>query len=163
MEQINETVKVLSAFSAIAVSLTSIIALLSLIFKPVRKAIVWCYKKITGSKDKNEAVLKRIDDVENTLSKKIDGVQVELTEKINSVSKQNDDNEKDYIRWTILDFANSCRNNRQHTKDEFEHIFRMNDKYERMLAVGEKNSYFEAEFDYIKHLYAQRQEKNDFL
>ena len=41
--------------------------------------------------------------------------------------------EKDRIRYEVLDFANSCRNGRRHTKDEFQHIIDLNDKYEVLL------------------------------
>lgn len=75
-----------------------------------------------------------------------------------------DDNEKDRIRWEILAFANSCRNNQKHTKDEFQHIIDLNDKYKVLLErTQDKNGVFEAEYDYIKKLYADRQIKNDFL
>lgn len=75
-----------------------------------------------------------------------------------------DSNEKDRIRWEVLDFANSCRNKRRHSKDEFEHIVALNAKYEKLLEkTGEKNGVFEAEFNYIKELYEERLRKNDFL
>jgi len=75
-----------------------------------------------------------------------------------------EENEKDRIRWEILDFANSCRNGRKHTKDEYQHIIALNDKYKDLLEkTGDKNGVFEAEYEYIKKLYAERQEKNDFL
>ncbi len=163
MEGLNQTASVIATFSQIAISLTAIIGLLSLVFKPVRNFIAWLFKRVNGNKDKSKEILDRIDNVENTLSQKVDSVRDELSKRIDEVSDRNDDNEKDRIRWEILDFANSCRNGRRHTKDEYEHIFRMNDKYTKLLKEGELNSYFEAEYDYIKHLHAERQEKNDFL
>lgn len=36
-----------------------------------------------------------------------------------AIHKEIEENEKDRIRWEILDFANSCRNGRKHTKDEY--------------------------------------------
>ena len=94
-----------------------------------------------------------------------------LNEKINSLSqdidtlgKQRKEDEKDRIRWEILDFANSCRNGRRHTKDEYLHIIELNDKYKKLLKeTNDKNGVFEVEYDYIKELYKERQEKNDFL
>lgn len=164
MEQIDSIVKIFSAFSAIAVSLSSIIALLSVLFKPVRRAIAWIYKRIVGNKDKNEAVLKRIGDVENTLSTKIDGIKDGLERKIKEVSDGNDKNEKNRIRWEILNFANSCKNKRRHTQDEFKHIIELHDEYVELLAkTGEKNGFLDAEYDYLLRLYAEIQEKNDFL
>jgi hypothetical protein len=40
----------------------------------------------------------------------------------------------------------------------------LNDKYTKLLAkTHDKNGVFEAEYEYIKKLYAERQMKNDFL
>ena len=83
---------------------------------------------------------------------------------INSVVKAVDENEKDRIRWEVLEFANSCRNGRKHTKDEFQHIITLNDKYKSLLAkTNDKNGVFDSEYEYIDKLYKERQEKNDFL
>ena len=87
-----------------------------------------------------------------------------MKEDIKTLTTNMNENEKDRIRWEILDFANSCRNGRRHTKDEFQHIITLNDKYKNLLAItGDKNGVFEAEYDYVKRLYEERQEKNDFL
>lgn len=92
--------------------------------------------------------------------KKIDG----LVEKVDKIDQDVMTNEKDRIRWEILDFANSCRNNRKHTRDEFQHIAALNDKYKDLLEkTNDKNGVFEIEYNYIQKLYAKRLEKNDFL
>ncbi len=90
---------------------------------------------------------------------------VEVINEITSdIQWQVDENEKDRIRWEILAFANSCRQGILHTKDEFEHVVALNDKYKSLLAItGDKNGVFDAEYDYIYKLYKERQEKNDFL
>ena len=91
---------------------------------------------------------------------KIDG----LIEKVEKIEKDVKTNEKDRIRWEILDFANSCRNDRKHTRDEFQHIVALNDKYKRLLSeTNDTNGVFEVEYNYIQDLYAERLEKNDFL
>ena len=88
----------------------------------------------------------------------------EMQKNIKTLQQNMDENEKDRIRWEILDFANSCRNNQRHTKDEFQHIITLNDKYEKLLALtGDTNGVFEAEYRYIQKIYTERQEKNDFL
>lgn len=88
----------------------------------------------------------------------------EMQKNIKTLQQNMDENEKDRIRWEILDFANSCRNNQQHTKDEFQHIITLNDKYEKLLEItGDTNGVFEAEYRYIQKIYTERQEKNDFL
>lgn len=158
--RLDEIAKMLSLFSAMAVSLTAIIGLLSLVFKPIRKAIMYVYKKVTGGRDKNKEVLDKIDGV----SKKVDEVRDDLTAKIQVVSRSNDKNEMKRLRWEILDFANSCKNGRRHTQDEFKHIIEVHDDYETLLkSTGEKNGFLDAEFDYIREIYAERQKKNDFL
>ena len=91
---------------------------------------------------------------------KIDG----LIDKVEKIEKDVKTNEKDRIRWEILDFANSCRNNRKHTRDEFQHIVALNDKYKQLLQeTNDTNGVFEVEYNYIQDLYAERLEKNDFL
>ena len=91
---------------------------------------------------------------------KIDG----LIDKVGKIEKDVKTNEKDRIRWEILDFANSCRNNRKHTRDEFQHIVALNDKYKRLLKeTNDANGVFEVEYNYIQDMYAERLEKNDFL
>ena len=91
---------------------------------------------------------------------KIDGI----IEKINKIEKDVMTNEKDRIRWEILDFANSCRNGGKHTKDEFQHIITLNTKYQKLLKeTDDSNGVFEIEYEYIQNTYAEKLEKNDFL
>lgn len=87
-----------------------------------------------------------------------------LIAKVDKIESDVNNNEKDRIRWEILDFANSCRNNRKHTRDEFQHVVALHDKYKKLLEIThDKNGVFEVEYQYIKDLYAERMEKNDFL
>ena len=86
---------------------------------------------------------------------------IKVTDKLQATM---DENEKDRIRWEILDFANSCRNDRKHSRDEFQHIIALNDKYHELLSkTGDKNGVFEIEYNWIMSLYRERLEKNDFL
>ena len=103
----------------------------------------WIGKKMTGDAcTKIDTVLKKIKDIEETA----------------------DENEKDRIRWEILSFANSCRNGVKHTRDEYQHIITLDGKYKKLLEkTHDTNGVFEVEFEYIKKLYAERLEKNDFL
>lgn len=100
----------------------------------------------------------------NTLNKDLNDKMDLISRAIHSTEKEIDENEKDRIRWEILDFANSCRNGVRHTKDEFQHIITLNDKYKRLLAkTHDVNGVFDSEYAYIQELYADRQKKNDFL
>lgn len=87
-----------------------------------------------------------------------------LRKDIKTIQDTIDENEKDRIRWEVLDFANACRNGRKHTKDEFQHIITLNGKYKALLKkTNDENGVFDAEYDYVFGLYRERQEKNDFL
>lgn len=85
-------------------------------------------------------------------------------EKIEELERTIDENKIDTIKWEILEFANSCRNNVRHTKDEFDHIIAQNDKYHKLLDKYKmENGVFDAEYAYILRLYKRCQDQNDFL
>ena len=132
---------------------TGLIQIVPIKINPWSALFKWISKAITGDAcSKIDGLIVKVD--------KIDG----LIEKVDKIDADVKNNEKDRIRWEILDFANSCRNDRKHTKDEYQHIIALNDKYRELLALtGDTNGVFEAEYDYIKKLYAERLEKNDFL
>lgn len=94
------------------------------------------------------------------INKKID----DIADQVNTLQEDVDANEKDRIRWEILDFANSCRNGRRHSHDEFKHIADLHDKYKALLEkTGDKNGVFDTEYEWVQTLYKERLEKNDFL
>lgn len=100
----------------------------------------------------------------NTLNANLQKEVAQLKKAVNSISTDIDENEKDRIRWQVLDFASSCRDGRLHTKDQFQHIIALNDKYKKLLAkTNDSNGYFEEQYKYIQSIYHKRQEKNDFL
>lgn len=87
-----------------------------------------------------------------------------VNKRLDDLEKRQIEDEKDRIRYEVLNFANSCRNKQRHTKDEFQHIIDLNDKYEGLLKkTNDKNGVFTAEFEFIKGLYKRCQEQNDFL
>ena len=132
---------------------TGLIQIVPIKINPWSALFKWISKIITGDAcSKIDGLMEKVN--------KIDG----LVDKVDKIEADVKTNEKDRIRWEVLDFANSCRNNRRHTKDEYQHIIALNDKYKELLAqTGDTNGVFEAEYEYIKKLYAERLEKNDFL
>ena len=91
-------------------------------------------------------------------------VNGEMIKRIEKLEANVDTNEMDRIRWEVLDFANSCRNGRRHTQDEFEHIITLVKKYETLLEkLGKENGVFEMEYKYIVKLYEKCQQENDFI
>ena len=95
----------------------------------------------------------------NNACSKLDG----LITKIGNLEITIDNNEKDRIRWEILSFATSCRNQIRHSRDEYQHIVDLNDKYKELLKkTNDSNGVFDIEFKYIKDLYEEHLAKNDF-
>lgn len=134
----------------ISVIISAIIQITPIKLNPWTRLFKWIGKLITADSDKKiDGLVTATNNLETDIS--------ELRSKV-------DENEKDRIRWEVLDFANSCRNGKRHTKDEFQHIITLNDKYKHLLSkTNDKNGVFDAEYEYIKKLYQERQEKNDFL
>lgn len=88
----------------------------------------------------------------------------ELKKALKEQDKSIDENEKDRIRYEVLEFANSCRHGRKHTKDEFQHIIVLNTKYHRLLEkTDDENGVFDEEYKYILELYEMCQRENKFL
>ena len=134
----------------LALILSIFIQITPIKLNPWSSLFKWIGKLITQESDKKIGQL--ISDTEK-LKTKIEAVQANLNE-----------NEKDRIRWEILDFANSCRNGKDHTKDEFDHIITLNKKYKSLLALtNDENGVFEVEYEYIRELYAEKLKTNNFL
>lgn len=87
-----------------------------------------------------------------------------ITDRLDKMEKDIEENEKDRIRYTVLDFSNSCRNGRRHTKEEFAHIFQLNQKYESLMRrFGGVNQVYKVELEYLNELYRELVENNGFL
>ena len=95
------------------------------------------------------------------LGNKING---KLLSRIVEIENNVDNNEKDRIRYEIFEFANSCRKYDKHTKDEFEHIVKLHDKYIHLLEkTHDTNGVFTEEYNYIVNLYHNCQINNSFV
>lgn len=142
---------------AVAIILTTLIQIAPIKIDPWSALFKWIGKMVTNNAcSKIDGLIVKVDTVETKLNN--------LETNVTNLEASIDANEKDRIRWEILDFANSCRNNRKHSRDEFQHIVDLNDKYKRLLKkTSDANGVFDIEFKYIKDLYEERLEKNDFL
>ena len=67
-------------------------------------------------------------------------------------------------RWHILSFANSCRNGKRHSKDEWEHLIAELKEYEEYTKRKQiPNGVFEEDAKYLRTLYQKISMENDFL
>ena len=122
---------------------TTLVEITPIKWNPLTSILSWIGKRMNG---------KLIDQVE------------EQGAKIDKLDEKIDMNEIARIRWEILDFANSCRHDVRHTKDEFEHIINQHEKYVRILDERSlTNGLITLEYEYIEDIYKNCLEKNNFL
>ena len=145
----------------IAFILSWVIQITPIKLNPWTKLFKWIGKLITEDSDKNiKQLILKTAELESTIASVQNDFKIETT----AIRRGIDENEKDRIRWEVLDFANSCRNGRRHTKDEFQHIIALNDKYKTLLEkTNDKNGVFEVEYQYILNLYNRQLKEDDFL
>lgn len=64
------------------------------------------------------------------------------------------DNQRLQYRYEICSFAGDLRNNIEKTREEYQAVFEMYDKYEALIdKLKQKNSYIDSEMQYIKEQY----------
>lgn len=81
----------------------------------------------------------------------------EIKEEVTEMKVQN-------WRWNVLDFANSCKNGRRHTLDEWRHTMSQLAEYERYIERNEiSNGVFEEDARYLRESYQEHCKTNDFL
>ncbi len=135
---------------AIVFILTSLIEITPIKWNPLTSILAWLGNRINVN-----------------LSKKVEGLSDSVKDqakKVDALDKKIDMNEIDHIRWEILNFSNSCRHGQQHTKDEFEHIINLHQKYGEILDSRHmSNGLITLEYEYIEDIYRRRLEQNDFL
>ena len=100
------------------------------------------------------AILKWIGDkVNGNLQKEVTNLKREFELK----------NSNDW-RWDILDFFNSSRNNRRHSKEEWDHAIDQIKKYERHVEIhGIDNGVLEEAAKWLRNEYQKHIIANDFL
>lgn len=80
----------------------------------------------------------------------------DMTKRIDKLEKQFIESECDTKRTEILDFANSCRNGRKHTAEEWDHIIESLGKYERFCEEYKiDNDRMPVNAKYLRELYTK--------
>ena len=98
-------------------------------------------------------LLKRLGNLINAdIKKQLDELQKEVTEfKVDS------------WRTEILDFSDSCMNHRRHTKEQFDHVIDILDKYDKYITENKlTNGQVDVAHEYILEIYKQCIRENDF-
>lgn len=88
----------------------------------------------------------------------------DLKKSVESLQKDVVKSKVDNKRWFILDFANSCRQGRRHTKEEWEHCIDEIAWYENYCAENNIiNGVISEGSAYLRRTYHKLLEGNDFL
>jgi hypothetical protein len=145
---------------------------IGLIGKPLTKAVrddVADLKKVTNQKITD--LRSDLDGFEKATNKSVADIKIgtaanckALQKRLSAIEKSNDMQTIRQIRAHILDFANSCMNNRQHSKKEFDNIIDENSKYEVLVKKYKvKNAVYKEEYKFIMDVYHYNQKTNGFL
>ena len=87
-----------------------------------------------------------------------------IRKEISDLKKEMTDTKVQNWRWNVLDFANSCKNGRRHTQDEWKHAISQLAEYENYIERNNiVNGVFEEDAKYLRKEYQTRCENNDFL
>lgn len=136
---------------------------------PVEEALVSAVKMILGVLMASGILIEftpfiKINPVSWALKKIGSAMNKDLNDKVNELSRRMVDHEVDQLRWNILDFANSCRNGRRHTKEEFDHVIADHTRYLRILESNNmENGQVTTDYRYIEEIYYKCMKDNDFL
>lgn len=135
--------QIIGSVAAVITVLSVFVEIVPVKINPVSKILDWVGKKMVGELTATvEAQGQKLDNLDNKI----------------------DNNEIDRIRWEILDFANSCRNNRHHSQDEFEHVIKLHEKYHKIIEERKlTNGLITLEYEYIQGIYRNCQKNNSFL
>lgn len=122
----------------------------SFVFKMFYKFICWLSRMSLGP------VLNKMDEI-NT---KVDTA----LSKIDTIEKETEIKNANDWRWDILDFFNSARNGRPHSKEEWDHVIDQIKKYERHVKIhGIDNGVLEEASAWLRKEYQRHIDENDFL
>lgn len=127
----------------------------------------WSFLLSRLGKAINRDLREKLDELErqqNTLKEAVNTLGADMERRFNESDIAADTKEAKLLRSRIIEFADSCRVHQKHTKTAFENITRDYDDYvEYCKKRNIPNHFIDAEFEYIKDVYAECQEENKFI
>lgn len=140
---INALDDILTNPTVVLIGATALIQVAPIQFNPWSKILSWISEAINGDIRRDVTLL-----VQRQEELKHDFEETKAQEK----------------RWHILEFANSCRKNEKHDKEEWEHVISDLKEYEDYVkAKNLPNGVIEENTKYLRELYHERIKENDFL
>lgn len=140
---INALDDILTNPTVVLIGATALIQVAPIQFNPWSKILSWISEAINGDIRRDVTLL-----IQRQEELKHDFEETKAQEK----------------RWHILEFANSCRKNEKHDKEEWEHVISDLKEYEDYVkAKNLPNGVIEENTKYLRELYHERIKENDFL
>ncbi|MGL6202047.1 MAG: hypothetical protein ACRC3H_24275 [Lachnospiraceae bacterium] len=86
-----------------------------------------------------------------------------LDHKIDTNQKMAEEDHAEDMRWDIRIFTDACKKGEHHTPEEWRHIIAQMERYEAYVTkYGISNGVIKEETKYLRKLYEERNNKNDF-
>ncbi|MDE6907733.1 MAG: hypothetical protein K2P21_06175 [Lachnospiraceae bacterium] len=90
-------------------------------------------------------------------------INADMRKQLEELQKEVTEFKVDSWRTEILDFSDSCMNNRRHTKEQFNHVIEILDRYDRYITEnGLTNGQVDVAHEYILEIYKRCIRENDF-
>lgn len=138
-----------------------ITGILSFIGRGINKGLELKFTEKWNELDRKIDEISKQQDTNTTAIKEL---KEDMERRFNESATEADTKEAKRLRSRIIDFADSCRVHHKHTKTAFENITRDYDDYIRYCEERQiPNHFIDAEFEYIKDVYAECQEENKFI
>ena len=150
-----EVIEVIKEIAAVVGYLSTFVAFLTLIIKPLRKRIVDKF----AEKAQKQSIEKKIDSMSTKVDTIIDDNKTqqdeiqEIKKEIKHIKENVLDNEADRIRAELFDCGNRCRRGIRLHPEEFDHIKEIYRKYTEVLHQNHEG---ETEYNFI-HTYYNHQ------
>ncbi len=150
-----EAIEVIKEIAAVVGCLSTFVAFLTLIIKPLRKSIVDKF----AEKAQKQSIEKKIDSMSTKVDTIIDDNKTqqdeiqEIKKEIKHIKENVLDNEADRIRAELFDCGNRCRRGIRLHPEEFDHIKEIFRKYTEVLHQNHEG---ETEYNFI-HTYYNHQ------
>ena len=123
--------------------------------------IEFLIRRRDDKEDKNKEIVESIRKLDDKVDKRFDI----LDKKIDSVDRKGDERNAIASRVRILRFRDEMLEGRSHTHDSFQQVLSDIDEYELYCDSHPdfRNNQTTSSVEHIKHSYAERLEKHDFL
>lgn len=141
---------------------------ISALFKRIGNAFTSGIKQDIA--DLKEDTNQKIADLEKKTSKELKEIKDSsmanckaMKEKLAELEEQTDLQSAARIKSHVFNFAKECYRKEKHTKKDFANLFEENRQYEELVKkYNWKNDCYTEDYAYIKHVYRQCLENNDF-